>query len=79
MKGLKSPPMVGDKVVVGKWHVYKSYVSCVEDEPGGRVLIHITTEYPDDPYFKRKKDTCKVWLHDEGDTWHRADSYPHVN
>ena len=79
MEGLKAPPKVGDRVVLGDWHVYKSHVSCVEEVPGGRVYIHITMEYPEDPYFKNKQETIKVWLHDEGDTWHRANSYPHVN
>jgi len=76
---MKNPPQLGTKVILGDWHQYKSKVSCVEDLPDGRVQVHITVEYPDDPYFKRKQETVKVWLHDEGNTWHRANSYPLVN
>jgi len=76
---VNAPPKVGDKVVLGDWHQFKSTVSLVEDEAGGNVAIHITMEYPDDPYFSRSKETVKVFLHDEGSSWHRWDSYPRVN
>ena len=74
------PPQIGDKVVVANRHQFKTTVSCVEDQSDGRVLIHVCWEYPkDDPYFKKEKEYSHVWLHDEGNTWHRANSYPRVN
>ena len=76
---MKAPPQVGDKVVVGDWHQFESRVSCIEEMPGQRTRLHITTTYPDDPFFKHREDTCMVWLHDEGSSWHRVNSYPHVN
>lgn len=76
---LKAPPLVGDRIVIGNWHQFKSTVSCVEEMSGGRTRIHVTTEYPDDPYFKRAKESSKVWLHDEGSTWHTMNGYPQVN
>ena len=75
---MSAPPQVGDQVVIGDWYQFKSTVSLVEEEYGS-VIIHVTTEYPDDPYFTRKADTIKVFLHDEGRTWHRLNSYPHLN
>lgn len=75
---LNTPPQVGDKIILGDWHQFKSWVSCVEDEDGA-TLIHVTIEYPDDPFFTRKQESAKVYLHDEGKTWHRVNSYPYVN
>ena len=76
---LKMPPQVGDKVILGDWQQFKSWVSCVEDLDGRRVNVHITIEYPDDPFFKNKQETVIVYLHDEGRTWHRYESCPKLN
>ena len=69
---LGAPPQVGDRVVLGDWHQFKAYVVCVEDTDDSRVCLHVRIEYPEgDPFFKRRFDHVQVYLHDEGDSWHR--------
>jgi hypothetical protein len=77
---LGAPPQIGDRVVLGDWYQFKSHVTCVEDLDDCRVCLHVTIEYPEnDPFFKRSREHVKVYLKDEGETWHRYSSHPKLN
>jgi len=80
MNNYKLPPEIGDRIVIGDWVQFPTVVNCVETLLDTRVCIHVTTTYPeDDPFFKVKKETSKVYLHDEGQSWHRYEAHPKLN
>ena len=80
MNSYKTPPQIGDRIIISDWVQFETTVNCVEELPDKRVCIHVTTKYPEnDPFFTRKSETSKVYLHDEGKVWCRYDSHPMVN
>lgn len=77
---MKLPPNIGDRIVIGDWVQFPTTVNCVETLDDGRTCIYVTTEYPeDDPFFKRKIDRTKVYLKDEGSSWHRFFAHSKLN
>ena len=76
---MKLPPQIGERIVIGDWIQFPTTVTYIEALPDKRVCIYVTTKYPDDPMFRTGSDTSKVYLHEEGDTWHRYNAHPGLN
>jgi hypothetical protein len=66
---------IGDRVVLGHWAHFKSVVSDSKEIPGDIVQLTIVTCFPIDDYFKWDLEASKVYLHDEGKTWHRMSQH----
>lgn len=79
MSEYKLPPNIGDRIVIGDWTQFLTTVAHVEMLEDKRICIHVTIEYPDDPYFPSKYEISKVYLHEEGQTWYRYGSHPSIN
>ena len=79
MNTFKLAPDIGERIVIGDWHQFETLVNCVE-KVDGCIVIYVTTFYPEgDPYFRNKSETSRVYLHDEGKTWHRYNAHPKLN
>tara|TARA_Y100000310_G_C20526214_1_gene736172 strand:- start:682 stop:924 length:243 start_codon:yes stop_codon:yes gene_type:complete len=80
MNSLKLPPKIGDRIVIGDWVQFPTTVNCVERFDDEGVVIYVTTKYPeDDPFFKVKSEGSRVYLRDEGKTWHRYAAHPKLD
>ena len=75
----KLPPSIGDRIVIGSWEQFPAIVTYLETLDDRRICIYVTMTYPHDSFFKHKNGTSKVYLHEEGDTWHRYNDYSKSN